>query len=83
MQITPEMLLEACIPLGDSWHPRETKRDAVRRVMLDGSSYRKTAREIPSRRGRTVRCETVIGWVRETEQRMRIAGAEALLDGGR
>jgi transposase-like protein len=67
MNISAEMLLEACYPLGDKWYQRGVKRTAVRLVMLERRSYKSVAKSI----GTGV--PVVAGWVDETEERLRAA----------
>lgn len=65
MIVTPEMLLEACYPLGDAMHHREVKRAAVRLVMLERRSYRTAAREVG-----VGSHKLVARWVAEAEMRL-------------
>jgi transposase len=67
MHITPEMLFEACYPLGDAYHDRAKKKRAVRLVVLEQLSFNAAARKV------RVSTDAVIRWVSEFEMRLDLA----------
>jgi hypothetical protein len=75
MELNPVMLIEACYPLGDSFHTRDVKRAAVRAVVFDRRSYRDAARvcRLPDTAG----YKSVQRWVDEFEERLRLAKESA------